>query len=66
MTDNLQTIRSKKPEELRKMLEKERTNLAKFSREKQLGQIKNVHDGISIRKNIARILTVLNEENKNA
>lgn len=57
-------LRSKTLPELFKMLEEERKKLFNLRLEKSLGKLKQVHLIKLTRKNIARILTVINEKRR--
>lgn len=57
-------LRNKTLPELFKMLEEERKKLFNLRLEKNLGKLKQVHLIKLTRKNIARILTVINEKRK--
>jgi len=57
-------IRSMSPEERVKLLEELRLQLAKLREQARTGTLTNVARIKIVRKNIARILTVMNEEKK--
>jgi len=57
-------IRSMSPEERVKLLEELRLQLAKLREQARTGTLTNVARIRIVRKNIARILTVMNEERK--
>ena len=55
-------LRNKSREEMEKLLEEKRDSLAKFRFDSNSGKNKNVKQGNILRKEIARILTVINEK----
>ena len=55
-------LREKAKEELIKMLEEKRGSAAKFKFDLNFGKNKNVKQGAALKKDIARILTVLNQK----
>jgi len=57
-------IRSMSPEERVKLLEELRIQLAKLREQARTGTLTNVARIKIVRKNIARILTVMNEERR--
>ncbi len=57
-------LRKKTLPELFKLLEEERKRLFNLRIEKELGKLKQTHLIKMTRKNIARILTVINEKRK--
>jgi len=57
-------IRSMSPEERAKLLEELRLQLAKLREQARTGTLTNVARIKIVRKNIARILTVMSEEKK--
>ncbi len=57
-------LRTKSLNELFKLLEEERKKLFDLKLEKSLGKLKQTHLIKITRKNIARILTIINEKNK--
>jgi len=57
-------IRSMSPEERVKLLEELRLQLAKLREQARTGTLTNVARIKIVRKNIARVLTVMNEEKK--
>ena len=57
-------LRTKSLNELFKLLEEERKKLFDLKLEKGLGKLKQTHLIKITRKNIARILTIINEKNK--
>lgn len=58
-------LRKKTLSELFKLLEEERKRLFNMRIEKELGKLKQTHLIKMTRKNIAKILTVINEKRKN-
>jgi len=57
-------LRTKSLNELFKLLEEERKKLFNLRFEKSLGKLKQIHLIKLTRKNIARILTIINEKRK--
>ena len=54
-------LREKKEEELRKLLSDKKEKLREVKQNLASGRVKNVKEARSIKKDIARILTILNE-----
>ena len=57
-------LRQKSEGELQKLLQELRANLRKLRFDLASGKVKNVREIRQIRKDIARILTILNERKK--
>lgn len=57
----LDQLREKKEEELRKLLSDKKEKLREVKQNLASGRVKNVKEARSIKKDIARILTILNE-----
>ena len=54
-------LREKKEEELKKLLSDKREKLREVKQNLASGRVKNVKEARNIKKDIARILTILNE-----
>jgi large subunit ribosomal protein L29 len=58
-------LRKKSKEELEKILKEKREHLQKLKFDLSLGKLKNVKEIGQVKKDIARILTILNSKIKN-
>lgn len=66
MRMDVATLRQKTDGELRRELIEQREALRKTSFELAAGRVKNIHAIRTIRRTIARILTILNERKRSA
>ena len=60
----LEEIKGKTKEELNKMLKDERENLRKLRFNLASGKVKDVREIRKVKKDIARVLTLLNKKNQ--
>ena len=60
----IKELREKTEDELRALLSEKREALRKYRFEMMHGKIKNIKQGREIKKDISRILTLLNPKNK--
>ncbi|MGM0439237.1 MAG: 50S ribosomal protein L29 [Patescibacteria group bacterium] len=58
---NSEELREKKEDELKKLLSQKREKLQEVKFNLSSGRVKNVKEARNIKKDIARILTILNE-----
>jgi large subunit ribosomal protein L29 len=58
----IKNINNKSEQELENLLKSEREELLKLRSKKEMGHLKKTHKLKKAKKNIARILTALNEE----
>ncbi|MBI2628163.1 MAG: 50S ribosomal protein L29 [Candidatus Niyogibacteria bacterium] len=56
----IKELAAKSKEELKSLLDKERSNLLQFRFNVTAGKVKNLKEARQIRKNIAQLLTLLN------
>ena len=59
---NSEQLREKKKDELKKLLSQKREKLQEVKFNLSSGRVKNVKEARNIKKDIARILTILNED----
>lgn len=58
---DLNALRAKKKEELKKMVDEKKLELFKFTAKLKVGEEKNLKKGFFLRKEMAKLLTIIKE-----
>lgn len=61
---SIKDLRNKTPAELQKHVVKLREDIAEFKREKRIAKVGNIRKVGNLKREVARVLTVINEQEK--